>query len=400
MGAAAVKMSALVRPMKSDSSARLPPLWTAAAAVASGWGAVFSLKRWVDHFLTDTAADDFRVYYYVARLGLQQGWSHIYDQAILKAVMAAHFTGSLAAVDGGHTYPNLPTLAWIIAPLTVLPFGDAYAAWALLGLICVLIAWWIVSPFEGIRRVTLLLLALALWPVHYSLIFGQSTPEIIALVAAAWWCIRRDRALAAGLALALAASLKPQDVVLVPVCLLIAGHVRVFAWFAAACLALAAIFYLFLGPQGIADLWQTNLEVDAYAGHKILTMASLTGPGLPAAFLEAGAAGVAIFGAWRRRASLELVIAIGLAGTVVSTLHAHESDFTMLVLAAWLVMRSPIGALSRWWLLPGILAVQAMAIGLAPPVLIWELVWLGLLVVDRTVSQVPARDQRVAAPAV
>lgn len=369
--------------------------------MASVWGAVFSLARWIQHFLTDPAGDDFRVYYYTAKLGIQDGWSRIYDQAVLKAVMSAHFTGSQAVVDGGHTYPNPPTLVWIIAPLTVLSFGPAYAAFAALGLLCVLAAWRIASPFQGFGRLTLLLLGLAIWPVHYSLVFGQPTPEIIALVAGAWWFIRRDRALAAGVALALAASLKPQDVFLVPIALLVAGRIRVFAWFAVACLALAAIFFLFLGVQGIVEFWQINLEVDGYAGHKILTLASLVGPGLPAAALQIGAAGLALFGAWRRRANLELVIAIGLAGSVVSALHAHESDFTMFVLAAWLALRSPIGSLSRWWLLPGVVALQMMSIGMAPPVLVWELVWLGLLVADRTgTTPAPAHDRRLQAPVV
>src|SRR5260370_42708690 len=98
-----------------------------AGATASFWGAVFSGRRWVDHYRSDQAVDDFRVYYYTARLGIAQGWNQIYNQDALRAVMAKHFTGQLAVIDGGHTSPTPPLLAWTIAPITVLPVWPPYA---------------------------------------------------------------------------------------------------------------------------------------------------------------------------------------------------------------------------------------------------------------------------------
>ncbi len=384
--------------LTAKKPASLPPLWLAVAGVASGWGAVFSVKRWIDHYVQQPAVDDFRVYYYTARIGLQQGWSHIYDQVLLRSVMAAHFTGPEAVVDGGHTFPNPPPLAWLIAPLTFLGFGPAYMAWSLIGLACVVAAWAIAAPYRGVARLTLLLLAVALWPVHYSVIFGQPTPEILVLVAAAWWFVRRDRPWAAGVALAIATALKPQDVLLVPLALLVSGRLQVFVWWAAACAVLGAIFVASLGWGGVNDFWQTTLTVESYPGHKILTVASLVGPGLPAAILQGLLAVATLAAAWRRRASLELVVAIGLVGSVVTAVHAHESEFSMLVLAAWLVLRSPIGAMSRLWMLPGIAAVQTMAIGWAVPVLLWDLAWLGLLAADRTLVTRPVAEVTAAAP--
>lgn len=372
----------------------LPPLWLAAGAVASLWAGVFSVKRWVDHYLQDPAADDFRVYYYTAKLGLEQGWSHIYNQPALRAMLGAHFSGSEAVIDAGHTYPNLPPLAWMIAPLTVLSFGPAYAAWALLGAAAVVIAWSIASPYRGLAKVTLLLLALAIWPIHYSLIFGQPTPEIIALVAASWWFTTRDRATAAGVALAIATTLKPQDVILVPIALLVSGRVRVFAWWAVSCAALGAIFFAFLGVQGVVEFWQTTVSVESFPGHKILTLASLFGPGLPALVLQVGSAAVALIGAWRHRSQLAVVITLGLVGSVTSAVHAHESDFSVFVLAGWLVLRASTSPLPRLWLVPGILAVQTLAIGWPLPTLLWELVWLVLLAAEKSTS-----SQAVDAPA-
>ena len=363
-----------------------------AGATASFWGAVFSVKRWIDHYRSDQAVDDFRVYYYTARLGIEQGWEQIYNQDALRAVMAKHFTGQLAVIDGGHTFPNPPPLAWMIAPLTVLPFGPAYAIWSLVGLASVVVAWAIAAPFSGLARVALLLTAVAIWPVHYSLIFGQPTPEVIALAAAAWWFLERDRVALAGIALALATGLKPQDVVLVPLALLLAGRARLFAWWAGGCVVLGLIFFASLGVQGVVDFWNTNVVVESYPGHQIMTLASLFGPGLPAYALEGGAAALALYGAWRHRSRLNLVMALGLLGSVMSAVHAHESDYCMVLLAAWLVLATPTSAATRVWLVPGVLAVQTMAIGLALPTLLWEIVWLVLLVAERPLREAQNRN--------
>jgi len=96
------------------------------------------------------------------------------------------------------------------------------------------------------------------------------------------------------------------------------------------------------------------------------------------------------------------VIALGLLGSVMSAVHAHESDYCMVVLAAWLVLATPTSAAARFWLLPGVIAVQTMAIGLPLPTLLWEVVWLVLVVAERPLreaenrnakGQVRARDQ-------
>jgi hypothetical protein len=370
----------------------LPRMLLVAGASASFWGAVFSVKRWVDHYRSDQAVDDFRVYYYTARLGIEQGWNQIYNQDALRAVMAKHFTGQLAVIDGGHTFPNPPLLAWMIAPLTVLPFGPAYAIWSLVGLASLVIAWAIAAPYRGLARVALLLTALAIWPVHYSLIFGQPTPELLALVAAAWWFLERDRAALAGIALALATGLKPQDMVLVPVALLLTGRARVFAWWAGGCVVLGLIFFASLGIQGIVDFWNTTVVVESFPGHKIMTMASLFGLGLPAYALEGGSAALALYGAWRHRSRLKLVIALGLLGSVMSAVHGHESDYCVVLLAAWLVLATPTSAAVRLWLLPGVVAVQMMAIGLALPTLLWAIVWLVLLVAERPLREAQNRN--------
>ena len=264
--------------------------------------------------------------------------------------------------------------------------------WTLVGLASLVVAWAIAAPYRGLARVALLLTAVAIWPVHYSLIFGQPTPELIALVAAAWWFLERDRVALAGIALALATGLKPQDMILVPVALLLTGRARVFAWWAGGCVVLGLIFFASLGVQGVVDFWNTTVVVESYPGHKIMTLASLFGPGLPAYALEGGSAALALYGAWRHRSRLKLVIALGLLGSVMSAVHAHESDYCVVLLAAWLVLATPTSTAVRLWLLPGVVAVQTMAIGLPLPTLLWEIVWLVLLVAERPLREAQNRD--------
>src|SRR5436853_25609 len=83
---------------------------------------------------------------------------------------------------------------------------------------------------------------------------------------ACWW-MRGDRMIAAGVALALATALKPQVVLMVPVCLLVAGRWRpVVAW-GASTAVLAAFSAATLGPSGLADFWSTLQWIQTDGGH-------------------------------------------------------------------------------------------------------------------------------------
>ena len=50
-----------------------PPLWLAAAAVASFWVLVFSLIRLIRIFIDDPYANDFRIFYAAAKVGIVAG---------------------------------------------------------------------------------------------------------------------------------------------------------------------------------------------------------------------------------------------------------------------------------------------------------------------------------------
>src|SRR5450759_3721512 len=70
-------------------------------------------------------------------------------------------------------------------------------------------------------------------------------------VATAWWLMRHDRPVWAGVVLSLLI-LKPQLAVLVPVCLLVSGHARTFGAWLVATLFIGLVALALLGPEGVA----------------------------------------------------------------------------------------------------------------------------------------------------
>jgi hypothetical protein len=362
------------------SAASRPPLWLAAAAVACFWAAVFGLVRLIRIFVEDPYANDFRVFYAAAKVGLGAGWSHIYDGGLLRAASAS-FPSADSNIDSAHFYVNPPLLAWIIAPLTAVPEPVAFEVWTALGLAAFVAAWAIACPFNRLPRITLLLLGLALWSVNESLRFGQPTLLLVALVAIAWQQTRQGRPVPAGALLAIAVMLKPQDVILVPIALLVSGRVPVFLSFVGWAAALSIAALASVGSAGINQYLGATAMVQADPMHYYDTAAYVFGIG-PAAYVAEFALGaLAMVVAYLRRTELEVVFALGILGSVMASPHMHELDYSVDLLAAWLVLRTGPPIAHRLWLLAGVPACQftALAIGNPLPELLWQVGWLGIL---------------------
>ncbi len=366
-----------------------PPLWLAAATIASFWGVVFGVVRLVRTFLDDPYGNDFRVFYAAAKVGLSSGWSRIYDPALLRAASSA-FPVQDRVYDSAHSYANPPLLAWIVAPFTALPEPAAFVLWTVLGVAAFVFAWAIACPFTGLARITLLLLGLALWSVHESLRFGQPTLLLIALIAVAWQQTKRGRPVVAGALLALAVMLKPQDVILVPVALLISGRISVFAAFMGWAAVLAIAFVLNLGSGGINGYFGATAFVQSNPIHQFDTLAYVfgVGPFTYAAELVLGILAMAV--AYFRRSELDVVFALGVLGSVIASPHMHQPDYAVNVLAAWLALRTGPGIAHRFWLLLGIPACQFAALALPLPQLLWQTAWLGILGREAVVARRPS----------
>ena len=366
--------------MKGATASRRPPLWLAAGAVASGWAAVYSIGRWIAYFVQHPIHEDVRLIYVAAEAGTRYGWSTIYDEGTLRT-LSGSFPADDRTIDSVLTYLHPPLLAWIFAPLTVFPEPVAYVLWTAISVAALVFAWHLAAPYQGLAKLTLLLVAIGLWPVMQAFYYGQPTFLVIALVAVAWWLIRREQMLAAGIALALATALKPQVVFMIPICLLVAGRFKAVVGWAGACAVLAALSAVALGPAGLASYWEALRLGQADVGHTFFTVAYLFGLHLgPATYAVLAVQGIAcLYVAWSRREDLDIVFAAGLLGTLMVSIHLHQPDYSNLVLAAWLVLRGTPSLAHRLWFGVGIVTMQVLTLGQPVPQLLWDAGWLTIL---------------------
>lgn len=357
---------------------RLPPLWLAIAALIGAWCLIFELIRFVGLVRSNPAATDFRLFYIAAQAGEKWGWSHMYDPDKLQALSLA-FGPAAGPIVPSYTYDNPPFLAFLVTPLTAMPLTAAFVLWTVINVAAFVAAWRLASPGIGLARITVLLGSLALWPTVFSLERGQPVLVTYALAIGCWWMAARHREVAAGVLLALATAIKPQDVALLPIVLLIGGFPRAAAYWLAATAVLGVLFAIVIGAAGIG----TYLAVLAWAASGPgFTAAPLIEPFGPQASLVAGEGIVlllALVGMWRQRRSWNVIFAIGLLATLVCSIHIHEYDYVGVVVAAWLVMREPVSLAEKAWLAIGVVCAQGPAISVRIPIVLWQPIWLVML---------------------
>jgi hypothetical protein len=368
---------------------RRPSLWLAGAAVAAFWAAADSVGRWVLVFIFTPVHEDVRMIYVASEAGLRYGWSTIYDQPVLRA-LSVGFPPDQRRIDNVDTYLHPPLVAWLFAPLTAFSEPVAYALWTAFSLVALVFAWRLVAPYTGLAKASLLMLTIGLYSVLLVFYFGQPTVLVMAAVAASWWFCQRDRPAAAGFALVVATFLKPQIIWLLPVALLVSGRLRLIAWWAAGCVVLAALTFAVIGEAGVLSWWRAIRAGEGDPVHSAFTLAGVIGSG-PLTYLSWAIQGaVAMIVARARRQRTDIVFAAGVLGSAATAFHFHELDYSVLVLAAWLVLRTSPPLWHRIYLLAGVVPMQMMIFGQDPnpggtnilwhaPILIWEVGWLGIL---------------------
>ena len=366
-----------------------PPLWLAVAAVASFWAAVDSIGRWTLVYILAPIHEDARMIYVASEAGLRYGWSTIYDQSVLRS-LSTSFPPDQRHIDNVYTYLHPPLVAWLFAPLTVFSEPVAYGLWTVISLAALVLAWRLAAPYAGVAKVSLLLLPIGLYPVLLAFYFAQPTILVVAAVAVSWCLADRERPGAAGCALAVATFLKPQVIVLLPLALLISGRFRFVAWWVAGCALLGVVTLLVIGESGVLGWWQAIKAGQGDPVHSVYTLAGVIGGGPITYLLWAIQGGVALAIARLRRAQLEIVFAGGLLGSAATAFHFHELDYSSLVLAAWLVLRTAPPLWHRFYLLAAIVPMQLMIYGPTTtqgawdllwhaPILIWDAGWLAIL---------------------
>ena len=329
--------------------------------------------------------NDFRLAFGAALVGIRNGYSHLYDLEAQRSAIQSLGTGF-----NPQPFISPPPLAWLVTPLVLLPFSTALVIWTLLLLAALGWTWYLLAPSEGRVKAAHLALLLGVFPVAFGVMVGQPGALVAAAVATAWWLMRREHPVWAGLALSLIV-LKPQMAFLIPVCLLASGHARTFGAWLAASLAIGLIALALLGPDGVARYRDVLAQTQTPAWD-ITRRYSISGPlglGPLLNVVQVVVVAIAVVAAWRhRRDGPEIPIAVGIVGSLLVTPYLGFQDFVMLVAAGWLVVRAAANTWQIALLVLGYALLQFVIVVLAVPILLAEsLLLLSLLL--RSPAQAP-----------
>lgn len=311
--------------------------------------------------------NDFRLVWGAAVAGLRHGYGHLYDLSAQRAATEALGTGFY-----WQPYLNPPPLAWLVTPFTALPFEVAISLWTALLVAAAVAAWYLVAPGAGLVKAAHLALFLGLFPTAFGLMVGQPVALVAAAVALAWWLACRDRPVLAGVVLA-GIAVKPQLALLVPLCLLIAGHRRMFGAWLVTSVAIAIVALVMLGGEGL----QRYRDVLSLASHWEPTRRyAISGPlglGPQVYVVEIIVVAIASVAAWRQRGEdVSRPIATGIVASLLFTPYVGFQDFAILVVAGWLVVRSGATGLQVALMVIGYILLELALIVLAVPILLAE----------------------------
>jgi arabinofuranan 3-O-arabinosyltransferase len=364
-------------------------LWTAVGLLVGVMLIGFDLWAAATTYISQYAIrNDFRLAYAAATVGIKSGYSHLYDLAAQKAAIE-----SLGQGFNPQPFISPPPLAWLATPFLVLPFTAALVVWTVLLLAALLLTWYLLAPGRGPGRVAHLALLLGVFPVAFGVMVGQPGAWVAAAVATAWWLLRKDRPVWAGVVLGLII-LKPQLALLVPLCLLVSGHARTFGAWLVTWLFIGLVALALLGPDGVAGYRGVLALTQTPAWDKTRGF-SISGPlGLGPVLTVAQVVVVAVtlFAAWRHRGKgPELPMAAGIVGSLLFTPYLAFQDFLMLVVAGWLVIRGGATTLQVALLVVGYALLEMALVVLAPPILLAE---AALLVSLAWPAAEPPRDLR------
>lgn len=283
---------------------------------------------------------DFAYFYSFARAGLTYGDPRMYEPAIQRAAVDVLFAGSPLLV-----VVNPPPLAWLLTPLTLIPYPVALWIWTASMIAALAVSALLLAPPDRYWRVLFTASWLGFLPAYLLFVSAPLAPLVVLSLVLAWKLINHEREVAAGLVLAIGL-LKPTLAILVPFALLAAGHRRLFiSWLAAAAVLVLASAAA-LGVNGIRSYIALSTSFAANPYYLRWSLVPLLGDGISWLVAVALLAAATMLVAWRvRHNCTEHVIAIGVMGSVLINHHMTPGDLMMLLAPIWLLLRNPAGAL-------------------------------------------------------
>lgn len=301
-------------------------------------------------YVSDPRRTDFALYYREAAIGVRFGWAHVYDLDLFQRV--GREVGVISRDSPQLQSLGLPLLDWIVAPLTLLPLGPAFAIWLVLMAGALTATFWLLAPKDH-RRLHGLLFALYP-PAILTLALGQAVALVALGLAAGVVLLRGGRQWAAGIAFALM-MLKPQLALLVPACLLAAGYWRPVCTAALAGLLVLVGALLLTGAGPIHDLLLRLLTATQHPGTwevatDIAPAAALSGQARLG--FQLAVAFVALLAARRGRAQgrPEPAVAAGVVGSLLIAPYLHFQDLVLLFPVAWMLIAEGLASWERRYL--------------------------------------------------
>ena len=343
-------------------------MWAAAGLWAGILLAAFNLYAAVTTYIPQhLVRNDFRLIYGAALNGWEHGYSRLYDLAAQKATVEGLQPGTYWS-----PFLNPPTLAWVATPFLGLPFDLALLLWTALLVGAALFAWRLVAPGAGLTRAAHLALFLGLFPTAFGLMVGQPVALVAAAVAASWWLAERKQPVPAGLVLSLIA-IKPQLALLVPLCLLVSRHGRVFGAWLAATAVMGLVAVVMLGPDGLQRYRDVLSLASQWEPTRRYAIAGPLGLGPLLYAVEAVVVAVAVAAAWRQRGlGTSRPIATGIVASLLFTPYVGFQDFAILVVAGWLLVRSGATSVQVALMVIGYALLELALLVLAVPILLAE----------------------------
>ena len=331
---------------------------------------------------------DFHTYLAAAQVGVERGWSHIYNQNLVATEQKRLVPDQVA-----QPFLSSPTDAWLTAPLLPFPYWVAYWIWAAITLAALAGALVWASQSHGPARLIFAGAAIAPWWVLHAVNLGQVAPLVATGAVLATRLARERRDVAAGLALSLI-YLKPNTALLVPFALLVAGRYRIFASWIAVGVVIAVVAFASMGAQGVSN-YVSQLREPLPEGANNLTLEGAFGvAGTLASALRVVIAAASLATAFRLRHSPGLAIAVGALGSLLVVPYLHGSDLCLFSVAAWTVWEERIALMWRVPVAAGWLVSTPYlnSTGLALRLNRWTLFEVALLIALAVTAFWPGRE--------
>lgn len=342
-----------------------------------------------------------------AGIGIDRGWQHIYDPAAQHAAIVPLWPRPAWPPWWTSSRPfwtpfvSPPPVAWVVAPLNVLPEPAAVAVWLILMTAAIVATALLIAPER--KAVPLYLLPLVLtWVTALSIVSGNITPLMGLGLALCWWFAERGRPIAAGIALAFA-SMKPQAMFAVVPLLLLADQRKLLLAWLLTLAALVAASLATLQSTGIGDLLNLTKVVAALPGPHELSAASIAGSAAIFGLLAAAIAALAaVATVRRRRQGTAIPIAAGIVVSLLLSPYLNLEDFVLLIPAALLLIRLRLGIVIDVLAVALVLSATPASQGIVLPEVVLGVLLLAVLAAGpssrRLLSRAPAAGAPGAAP--